>query len=101
MDLTVLVNRPTSAESSPEDDQDSFVDERGLVPLDAIIPLIEEEWGDSERALYEQYDAQNTKLLAKSARLRNQLHNCTDGLLYQRIEAELSDVEEQLCHTLV
>ncbi len=86
----------TGVETLQANDSPPNYEEIDPIPLDAIIPLIKEEWNDEDYAYGELYDSMYSKLSKRSAQLRQQLQRCKDAQLHQRLEQELADVEDEI-----
>lgn len=97
----ICSNRYTNIAASPTNNKFPFPDQIEPIPIDAIIPLIEEEWKDEDYAYGEHYDNMYSKLSAHAAQLRHQRQQCNDPWLYQQLEKELADVEDELCKILL
>ncbi|MBX3010411.1 MAG: hypothetical protein KF832_02850 [Caldilineaceae bacterium] len=83
--------------ASPLNDHTSIQGQLDSIPIDVILPLIEEEWKDEEYAYGEHYDKIYSKFSAHAANLRKQLSRHSDLCQYQQIEKELAEVEAELC----
>ena len=94
---TTFLNPDLNTAASLTRNQPSFPEQPDSIPLEAIIPLIEETWKDEEYALGEHYDKIYSVLLEREATLRRQRQRCSDPRRYEEIEKELGEVEAQLC----
>lgn len=83
--------------ASPLNDHPSIQEQLDSIPIDAILPLIEEEWKDEEYTYGELYDNMYSALATHAAKLRRQLHTCRDPWQYQQLEKELAEIEADLC----
>ena len=98
---TIFCNLSVNIAASPTDDPTSIPEQIEPVPIDTIIPFIEEEWKDEDYAYGELYDSMYSKLSVHAAQLRQQLQSCNNARLYQQIEQDLADVEDKLCTLLL
>ena len=101
MIYTISYNSHANIAASPINDPPSIPEQIEPIPLEAIIPLIEEDWKDEERAYGELYDKMYSTLSARAANLRRQLQRCSDSWRYQQIEKDLADLEVELCEILL
>lgn len=90
-DLKINNDNQVLIEHHNEPEQDD------IIPFDAIIPLIEAEWKDEERAYGEACDRLHSKLSMRAATLRRQQQRCSDPRRYEEIEKDLEEVEAKLC----
>jgi hypothetical protein len=94
---TTFLNPDLNTAATLTRNQPSFPEQPDSIPLEAIIPLIEETWKDEEYALGEHYDKMYSTLFAHAATLRHRLQRCSDPRWYEEIERELEEVDAKLC----
>lgn len=94
---TTFLNPDLNTTASLNCNQPSFPEQLDSIPLEAIIPLIEETWKDEEYALGEHYDKIYSMLSECATTLRRQQQRCNDPRRYEEIIRELEQVEAELC----